>query len=265
MLPFPGWSSRGVRPFFIQVLLMKKILQWMASPRLACALMAYAVLLIFLGTLEARLIGVSAVQARYFESWGCLSFGMIPLIGGAGVGALAVLNISASVFRRARFTLRGVGVILTHAFLIVLILAGTLQYFLRTEGILVLDAGEVSHEVLVGEGNGRKNIPLGFSVELKKFDARTWTGSDIPSSFSSEVCFMRGGESTETVIRMNAPVTFGGWIFYQSSYANEGRTSVIAAVRNPVRFFPWISVPGVFAGMLLIFLPTLRARKKHAV
>ena len=108
MLPFPGWSGRGVRPFFIQDLLMKKILQWMASPRLACALMAYAVLLIFLGTLEARSIDVSAVQARYFESWGCLSFGMIPLIGGAGVGALAVLNISASVFRRARFTLRGV-------------------------------------------------------------------------------------------------------------------------------------------------------------
>lgn len=97
MLPFPGWSGRGVRPFFIQYLLMKKILQWMASPRLACVLMAYAVLLIFLGTLEARSVGVSAVQARYFESWGCLSFGMIPLIGGAGVGALAVLNISASV------------------------------------------------------------------------------------------------------------------------------------------------------------------------
>ena len=45
----------------------------------------------------------------------------------------------------------------------------------------------------------------------------------------------------------------------------KGRTSVIAAVRNPVRFLPWISVPGVFAGVLLIFLSTLRARKKHAV
>ena len=76
---------------------------------------------------------------------------------------------------------------------------------------------------------------------------------------------MRGGESTETVIRMNAPVYFGGWIFYQNSYANGGRTSVITAVRNTVRFFPWISVLGVFAGMLLIFLSTLRARKKHAV
>ena len=76
---------------------------------------------------------------------------------------------------------------------------------------------------------------------------------------------MRGGESTETVIRMNAPVSFGGWIFYQNSYANGGRTSVITAVRNPVRFFPWISVLGVFACMLLIFLSTLRARKKHAV
>lgn len=48
---------------------------------------------------------------------------------------------------------------------------------------------------------------------------------------------MRGGESTETVIRMNASVSFGGWIFYQSSYANGGRTSVVTAVRNPVRFF----------------------------
>ena len=47
MLPFPGWSGRGVRPFFIQDLLMKKILQWMASPRLACALMAYAGLSMF--------------------------------------------------------------------------------------------------------------------------------------------------------------------------------------------------------------------------
>lgn len=195
MLPFPGWSSRGVRPFFIQVLLMKKILQWMASPRLACALMAYAVLLIFLGTLEARLIGVSAVQARYFESWGCLSFGMIPLIGGAGVGALAVLNISASVFRRARFTLRGVGVILTHAFLIVLILAGALQYFLRTEGILVLDAGEVSHEVLVGEGNGRKNIPLGFSVKLKNLIPGHGREAISPAAFQARFASCAAGKA----------------------------------------------------------------------
>lgn len=55
MLPFPGWSGRGVRPFFIQYLLMKKILQWMASPRLACVLMAYAVLLIFSALLRRGL------------------------------------------------------------------------------------------------------------------------------------------------------------------------------------------------------------------
>lgn len=112
-----------------------------------------------------------------------------------GVGALAVLNISASVFRRTRFTLRGVGVSLTHAFLVVLILAGALQYFLRTEGILVLDAGEVSHEILAGGGNGRKNIPLGFSVKLKKFDARTWTGSDIPQQlFKRGLLYARRGK-----------------------------------------------------------------------
>ena len=174
---------------------MKKILQWMASPRLACALMAYAVLLIFLGTLEAQSIGVSAVQARYFESWGCLSFGMIPLIGGAGVGALAVLNISASVFRRARFTLRGVGVSLTHAFLVVLILAGALQYFLRTEGILVLDAGEVSHEILAGGGNGRKNIPLGFSVKLKNLMPGHGREAISPAAFQARFASCAAGKA----------------------------------------------------------------------
>lgn len=148
----------------------------------------------FLGTLEARSVGVSAVQARYFESWGCLSFGMIPLIGGAGVGALAVLNISASVFRRARFTLRGVGLILTHTFLVVLILAGALQYFLRTEGILVLDAGEVSHEILAGEGNGRKISPW-FSVKLKNLMPGHGREAISPAAFQARFALCAAGKA----------------------------------------------------------------------
>lgn len=86
-----------------------------------------------------------------------------------------------------------------------------------------------------------------------------------PVAFQARFASCAAGKARKRLFCMNAPVYFGGWIFYQNSYANGGRTSVITAVRNPVRFFPWISVPGVFAGMLLIFLSTLRARKKHAV
>ena len=54
---------------------------------------------------------------------------MIPLIGGAGVGGIGRTEYFGVVFRRARFTLRGVGVSLTHAFLVVLILAGGVTVF----------------------------------------------------------------------------------------------------------------------------------------
>ena len=76
---------------------------------------------------------------------------------------------------------------------------------------------------------------------------------------------MRGGESTETVIRMNAPVSFGGWIFYQSSYANGGRTSVITAVRNPVRFFSVDIGARRICGYVADFSPNPACPKKHAV
>ena len=62
---------------------------------------------------------------------------------------------------------------------------------------------------------------------------------------------------------MNAPASFSGWTFYQFSFKDGGKTSVLAAVRNPARLLPWLSVGAAFAGMLITFLPRVLRRDRQ--
>lgn len=239
-----------------------------ASPRLTAALLAYSVFLVFIGTLDSQFIGISAAQKKYFESFFCLAFGYVPLAGGACVGLLAAANIAASMVRYVKSDVRGLGILVTHIALVALIFSGALQFFMRTEGVMVLKENVPSNEVATGEeavsgnaGDG-KTIRLDFSVELKKFSAQMWDGSDIPRGFSSEIRFMQGESQIDAVVKINSPISFGGWTFYQNSYSDGGKTSVLSAVKNPGRFLPWLSVAAVFAGMALTFASNKKRKAK---
>ncbi len=60
---------------------------------------------------------------------------------------------------------------------------------------------------------------------------------------------------------MNKPLSYGGWTFYQNSFDDNGRISVIGAVKNPIKMLPWISVMLVFFGMLAKYLEKMFLRK----
>ena len=61
---------------------------------------------------------------------------------------------------------------------------------------------------------------------------------------------------------MNSPASFMGWTFYQSSYADDGKTSILTAVRNPARMLPWLSVFAAFFGMVIAFAAKFWRTKK---
>ena len=221
-----------------------------SSKRLAVGLMVYAAFLVFVATLAQREIGVAAAQAEYFESFFCVgSLGPLkfPLFGGALVGLAAVVNILASGWRYVSGGLFGFGASVAHMALVLLIVSGALQYFMRVEGSLVLREGMSSDTIVVGakEGAAGEPVKLPFSVKLADFSVEHWDSSSTPKSFSSRV------ES------MNSPGSFGGWTFYQMSYGDGGRTSVLSAVRNPARLLPWLAVGATFIGMAIMFLPRL--------
>ncbi len=249
----------------MKITLFGKLFKLLSSPRLTVALLVYGTLLVFIGTLAQRNVGIMEAQRTYFESFFCLADigGLkIPMFGGAFVGALGFVNIMFSGVRFTRFGLSGFGVAVTHMALALLIVSGALQYFVRVEGSMALREGVPVDTIMVGGRDGApmtvKKLP--FSVNLKSFKEEKWEGSDIPKSYSSEVFFEHSGGRVPAVIKMNNPASFGGWTFYQMSFGEGGKVSVLSAVKNHARMLPWISVGGVFIGMLIIFIPRVAGK-----
>lgn len=81
--------------------------------------------------------------------------------------------------------------------------------------------------------------PLGFSVQLKKFDAPKYEGTSMPASFESHVRVvdLKTGDAIESRIWMNHPLTYQGYRISQASYEEgAGSTpnrSILQVVRDP--------------------------------
>ena len=77
--------------------------------------------------------------------------------------------------------------------------------------------------------------------------------TNIPKSYSSEVNLISDGISKRKLIKMNEPLRYNGYTFYQSSFI-EGEIndiSVLAVVKNYGRLFPYISSCIICLGLLI--------------
>ncbi len=242
-----------------------RIKRILASSYLTVALMFYSVVLIFIATLSQVEIGVAQASEVYFESFFSMAeiAGMkFPIIGGASIGVLAVVNIFFSSIKYLNYGVSGYGNSIIHSALALLVISGGLQYFMRVEGRVSLREGETSNILFVEKNGVRTTSQLPFSLRLLKFTKEDWQGSDIPKSFSSKIVFVRDNNNVEALIKMNSPASFDGWVFYQTSYADGGKVSVLTAVKNPARMLPWLAVLAVFVGMLLTIVAKFKKDKK---
>lgn len=94
-----------------------------------------------------------------------------------------------------------------------------------------------------------------FTVELIDFTHEKYPGTDIPFNFSSEVFIndLDQNIKQKALIYMNHPLRYGGLTFYQASFANEDKTSILQVVRNPGWLLPYISVLLMGLGMCFQF------------
>ena len=99
----------------------------------------------------------------------------------------------------------------------------------------------------------KKRDYLPFSIELVDFKKVMHPGTGIAKSYSSNVNVIEDGMSKHILIKMNNPLRHKGYTFYQSSFIEslEGETSVLAAVKNYGRLFPYISSIIMCFGLLI--------------
>jgi len=184
-------------------MLIKKIVGFFTSLRLTSVLLAFAIILVFVGTLAQADEGLYAVQANYFKHWLVVGFHMfgqkIPFIlpGGYLIGTLLLVNLVATHIYRFELTTKKLGIQLAHAGIIVLLVGQLSTDLLARELQMHFAEGEMrnysdsdgDYELIFVSGNEITAVPasmlkagaelkiasLPFTVRVKSF----WRNSDL--------------------------------------------------------------------------------------
>jgi cytochrome c biogenesis protein ResB len=141
------------------------------------------------------------------------------------------------------------------------------------DGIYSLLLGQPIPQTIQVGGNDmtlvlrRQRTHLPFEIELIDFKKVLHPGTGIAKSFSSNINLIEDGKSRKVLIKMNEPLRHKGYTFYQSSYRqDQGReTTILSAVKNYGRLFPYISSLIISLGLLLHMLGKLPRLLKSKV
>ena len=185
----------------------KKIIKFFTSLRLTVVLLAFAIILVFIGTLAQVDEGLYNAQARYFRQW--IIFGLdlfgykIPLIlpGGYLIGTMLLANLLAAHIYRFQLSVKKIGIQLAHSGVILLLVGQLVTDMLAHESQIrfvegetksyaessqdyelafITDAGANSEQVitipqkLLARGGEIQNPSLPFTIRVKSF----WKNSE---------------------------------------------------------------------------------------
>jgi hypothetical protein len=94
-----------------------------------------------------------------------------------------------------------------------------------------------------------------YTMHLIEFRHDVYVGTDKPKNFSSRVRLTdpSTGEDREALISMNNPLRYGGETFYQQSFLQGDRATILQVVKNPAWLLPYISCVMVALGMVIHF------------
>jgi hypothetical protein len=146
--------------------LVDRLIAIFISLRLTVILLAFAILLVFIGTLAQVDEGLYNAQARYFRQW--LIFGLdvfgrrIPLLlpGGYLIGTLLVLNLVAAHIYRFQLSVKKIGIQIIHSGVILLLVGQLVTDMLARESQMHFAEGETK-----SYAEGPRSNELAFTTD----------------------------------------------------------------------------------------------------
>ena len=107
---------------------------------------------------------------------------------------------------------------------------------------------------------------LPFAIYLIDFEKTYYPGANQVRSYKSTVILKTKDSEQKRVIKMNQPLRYKGYTFYQSSFIQDKdlESTVLAVVKNAGRVFPYFSSLIVCLGLLLHILLRLSIFRNKA-
>ncbi len=137
---------------------------------------------------------------------------------------------------------------LLHIALIVVVAGAGITRFSGKTGIVHVREQQAIQSFFCEEAQRNLNLP--FSLTLKSFQVEFYPGTESPSNYKSivEINDLKNGKRFESEISMNHILKYRGYRFYQSSFDNDKKGSILSVNRDT------IGITVTYAGYFLLFI-----------
>jgi len=126
---------------------MRSIIRKLGNPKIFVFTIIWMMILVFVGTIAQRDMGLYYAQEKYFSNW-LAWFGPVPVPGGRLTMLIMFLNMMSLLFRHTLWHMKKVGIIIVHLGALLLLIGGGITAWFSFEGNMVLDEGGKSNFIV---------------------------------------------------------------------------------------------------------------------
>ena len=178
------------------------------------------------------------VHAHYYGAWWFILMWAV-------MAALGVFYIIKRKVKRA-------STLALHLSFIIILAGALLTHISAKRGMIHLRIGQPTDTYMAAsdsqDGMGMQEEKLPFSLCLQNFEAKMHDGTQAVADYSSKFTVTDGYEKSEGQVSMNNIYSHRSYRFYQSSYDEDGKGSVLAINADPY------GIPVTYTGYALLFI-----------
>ena len=201
-------------------------------------LILYVLVLISMAvaTIVEKSQGTDYVHVHYYGAWWFILMWAV-------MAALGIYYIIQRKVKRASTWA-------LHLSFIIILTGALITHLSAKRGMIHLRTGQPTNSYIMAsdDGEGMKEEKLPFSLCLQDFEAKMHDGTQAVADYSSKFTVMDGNEKSEGLVSMNNIYSHRSYRFYQSSYDEDGKGSVLAINADP------FGIPVTYTGYALLFL-----------
>ena len=123
---------------------LKSYINIIGSPKIFVYLIIWLMILTFFGTIAQKDLGLYLVQLDYFSSW-IKWFGYLPTPSAKLTMLLMTINLSCYFFKPNIWTIKKIGITITHSGVMLLLFGSGLTALFSLEGNMIIKEGERSN------------------------------------------------------------------------------------------------------------------------
>ena len=189
-------------------------------------------------TIVEKSQGTDYAHAHYYGAWWFILMWAV-------MAALGVFYIIRRKVKRA-------STLALHLSFIIILLGALLTHVSAKRGMIHLRIGQPTDTYMAAtdesDGMRMKEEKLPFSLCLQDFEAKMHDGTQAVADYSSKFTVIDGNEKSEGLVSMNNIYSHRSYRFYQSSYDEDGKGSVLAINADPY------GIPVTYTGYALLFI-----------